>query len=102
MNELTLDKKFVKYKDMWSCMSESQEEIVGNSNWWLNEDDVKKAIKVFKEKLRGCPEFFNVKDYQDIVSTDKFMGIVEIFLRDIFGEKLTKNDALSKEEVVEE
>ncbi len=46
----TLSDKFVKYKDMWSCMSDEQLDIIGNSNFWLNEYDVKEAIKKLKEK----------------------------------------------------
>ena len=44
MDKLKLSDKFVKYKDMWSCMSDEQCDKVGGSNFWLNEDDVKLAI----------------------------------------------------------
>lgn len=54
--------------------------------------DVQAAVKIFKKKLRKCDEFFNVKDYNDVLTTDKFIGIVDLFLREVFGEELTKLD----------
>ncbi len=63
MEKLTLDQKFVKYKDMWSCMSDEQCDKVGDSNWWLNEDDVKKAINdTLKEVCRHHPSTDEVFD----------------------------------------
>lgn len=44
MDNPPLAHKFVKNKDMWSCMNEEQKNIIGNSNFWLNEEDVKIAI----------------------------------------------------------
>jgi len=52
------------------------------------EEDVKETVERFIKKLKECDEFFNVKNYEDTHTTDKFMGIVELFLRDEFGEKL--------------
>jgi len=46
----------------------------------------KEFIKLFKQELRNCDEFFNVKDYNDVHTTDKFMGIVELFLNKLAGE----------------
>ena len=40
----------------------------------------KEMIEKFRTELRKCDEFFNVKDYDDIASTDKFAGIVDLFL----------------------
>ncbi len=48
-------------------------------------NDVAKAVEGFKKDLRECDEFFNVKDYNDTHTTDKFIGIVDLFLRKRFG-----------------
>jgi hypothetical protein len=37
--------------------------------------------QAMKEELKHCDEFFNVNDYENTQSTDKFMGIVELFLK---------------------
>ena len=50
--------------------------------------DLKHTLKRLQDKLRNCDAFFDVKQHQGSISTDKFMNIVSIFLREVFGAEL--------------
>jgi hypothetical protein len=57
---------------------------------------IKEMIDNFRTKLRQCDEFFNVNDYKNTQSTDKFMGIVELFLKQELLSKIGDNSEVEK------
>ncbi len=76
----TLSDKFIKNKDMWNCMSDEQYNIIGESNFWLNEDDVKEFIKDLKD---------NVKNITDGIERDNIKtGHILDRIDELAGDKL--------------
>ncbi len=57
---------------------------------------IKEMIENFRQELKHCDEFFNVNDYENTQSTDKFMGIVELFLKQELLSKIGDNSEVKK------
>ena len=66
----------------------SKEKVEKSIFGYYPEEKIRLAVRLVKEDLRKCDEFFNVEDYSETVTTDKFMGIVELFLNKRFGDEL--------------
>ena len=50
-------------------------------------EERERVLNKLKDKLKNCDEFFNVEGYDDIMMTDKFMSIVEIFTKELLENK---------------